>query len=169
MYDGKAWSYDALLEAGTIGTIVAKGASTPAFFYGEDAAGGEADIPVADYTTGTNNFSFTMGYYVDPQVTIKVDAIKWYNLNDGSETQFVVNDVLSDDDNGKLTISVTGFDMALTAQQDGFSYGYVEIFYTQTVLGAPTPGLEKDVAVVFYNATPALAGLQPVAAPLARI
>jgi len=152
MYDDKAWSFDALLEAGTAGTIVANGESTPAFFYGADSAGGEADIPVADFTTGTNDFSFTMGYYVDPQVTITIDRITWYNLNDGVETPFVVADILSDDDNGLLTITVTGFDMALTAQDTGYSYGYVCIYYTQVVAGVSTTGLEKDVAVVFFQA-----------------
>jgi len=152
MYDDKAWSFDALFEAGTAGTIVTQGESTPAFFYGADAAGGEADIAVADFTTGTNDFSFTMGYYVDEQVSITIDRITWYDLNTSSETAFVVADVLSDDDNGKFTISVTGLDMALTAQTKNYSYGYVCIYYTQVVAGVSTTGLEKDVAVVFYAA-----------------
>ncbi|MCI2111109.1 MAG: hypothetical protein LKK13_02070 [Bacilli bacterium] len=151
MYDGKAWSFDALYEAGTAGAIAVEGESTPAFTYGEDSAGGQVQIAVASLDEGVNNAEFTLSYYVDSQVLITIDKVTWYNPVTKEEAPYDVDTVVSDDDNGTITINAP-VDIKDAKPYDGFAAGIICVYYTQTVLGVMTTGLEIDVTVIFVQA-----------------
>jgi hypothetical protein len=145
VYDNKYWSYDSLWAAGNAGAIVIDGVNSPAF----SAEASEFDIPVADLTA-TNTAEVQLDYYVSDLVQITIDEATWYNPSDGTET-VIPTDNIADDDNGTITIT---YDVAasLTEASTSYSYGYVIVYYSQTVSGITTEGLEIDIAVVFYVA-----------------
>jgi hypothetical protein len=158
MYDGKAWSYDALFEAGTAGTVVTEGVSTPvcAFYADETSDDSQVIVPVAALGTGTADVTVRLSYYVDTQVSIKVTRIAWYNPNTKKEDMTFDLASAVDDDNGTITVTAKDVDLTMAETYgsgiiEGYdvSVGYLSVYFTQTVAGVSTPNKELDATVIF--------------------
>jgi hypothetical protein len=159
MYDGKAWSFDALYEAGTTGTIVKNGSSSPAVAFYSDDQGSDSTVfvEVADLTSGEATVTVRLSYYNDPAVSAKVTKLAWYNENTGKEDlTFDAASSYSDDDAGTITITVK-VDLTHAAALPSGSLpgydcaeGYLDIYFEQVVAGIPS-AKELDSQVVFYK------------------
>lgn len=158
MYDGKAWSFDALYEAGNTGTVAKDGESTPAVSFYVDSEGysdGSVVVQVPALGTGTADVSVRLSYYADPKVIVKVVKIAWYNPATKAEVLFFdPTTASSDDDNGTITctgtIDLTQAKALGSAVIPGYdvSYGYFSIYYSLEIAGIASVG-ELDSQVLF--------------------